>query len=96
VKALLKGLPMRAAMTAAMRAAADELQDTITRAANCKCDKQGLLNNLNNNLSSNLNFWNNHLNCNPHTFLSQIIVSEFFFFIFRYQECLSERGLRLT
>jgi hypothetical protein len=41
--------------------------------------------NLNNNLSSNLNFWNNYLNCNSYTFLSQIIVSEFLFFIFWYQ-----------
>jgi hypothetical protein len=34
----------------------------------------------NNNLSFNLNFWNNHLNCNSHTFLNQIVVLEFFFF----------------
>jgi hypothetical protein len=50
----------------------------------------------NNNLSFNLNFWNNHLNYNLHTFLSQIIVSEFFFFIFWYQECFFEHDLRLT
>ncbi len=51
----------------------------------------------NNNLSSNLNFWNNHLNCNSNTFLSSIIVSEFFFCIFWYQECLLlEHDHRLT
>jgi hypothetical protein len=47
-------------------------------------------------LSSKFNFWNNHLNRNSYTLLSQFIVSEFFFFILWYQECFFERDLRLT